>query len=130
MKTHQFRITVTTGKKSYAPGEDVPIGGKDGISADEVASIEEVHGRWEGGAAPAPVAGVDAAAIKASEAARQAAEDRVKALTAVIAAQAEVDAASAALADSSDDAAALKALEAAETALAAARTEAGLDAGK
>lgn len=60
----------------------------------------------------------------------KAAEDKVKALTVVIAAQAEVDTASAALADSADDAAALKTLEAAETALAAAKTEAGLETGK
>ena len=126
MKTHQFRITVTTGKKSYAPGDAVPVGGKDGISADEIASIEEVHGKWSGGDATAPAAPVDIAALKASDAARQVAEDKVKALSAVIAAQVEVDTASAALAQNSNDDAVLKALDAAETALAAAKAAAGL----
>ncbi|MGJ8570432.1 MAG: hypothetical protein ACSHXI_07015 [Hoeflea sp.] len=129
MKTHQFRIKVTTGKKSYLPGEDVPVGGKDGITAGEIASIEEIHGKWAGGAAT-PAASADAAALKASEVARQAAEDKVMALTAVIAAQSEVDAASVALSESDNDEAALKALDAAETALAETKVAAGLSDAK
>ena len=60
------------------------------------------------------------------EAALKASEAKAAALTAVIAAQADVDSASAAFAKSPDDHAALADLDKAEAALAAARAAAGL----
>lgn len=129
-KTHQFRITVTTGKKSYAPGDPVPVGGKDGVGADDIAAIEAIHGIWDGGEAPATAASDDGVVLKAAEKAREDAEGRVAALTAVIDAQQAVDAASAALSEKPEDIDVLASLEAAEKALADAKAAAGLAGGK
>lgn len=128
-KTHQFRITVTTGKKSYAPGDPVPVGGKDGVGVDDIAAIEAIHGVWDGGEAPATAAGDDGV-LRAAEKARQDAEGRVAALSAVIDAQQAVDAASAALSEKPEDIEVLTSLEAAEKALADAKAAAGLAGGK
>jgi hypothetical protein len=128
MKTHQFKITITTGKKSYEPGEAVPVGGKDGVSADEIKAIEGIHGVWAGGDT-VKLAAADpgiAAALASANAKISVADAKVEALQTVITAQANVDAASATLAQATDDADALAALEAAETALADAKATAGL----
>lgn len=46
-KTEQFNATVKVGKKSYAPGEPVPIG-TGGITAEEADNIRKNFGTWTG----------------------------------------------------------------------------------
>nr|WP_250811657.1 hypothetical protein [Neorhizobium tomejilense] len=48
-RTERFNATVKAGKKSYAPGTPVPIGGKDGISAEEAENIRHNFGDYTGG---------------------------------------------------------------------------------
>ena len=132
MKTHQFRITVTTGKKSYAPGEHVPLGGKEGISAEEVDSIEAIHGVWAGGDAPKVTGETDAQSearekqIAEADAKIAEADKKLAALQAVIDAQAAVDLAALAISGENAGDAELQALSDAEAALAAAKADAGL----
>lgn len=135
MKTHQFKVTVVAGNKPYAPGAPVPVGGKNGISPEEIESVEAVHGKWDetigSASGKADVAG--SAALKEAGKRADAAEKdlgealvRVAALEAVITAQAKVDEASAALSAATDDEKALAALNGAEEALAKARKAADL----
>jgi hypothetical protein len=126
-KTHKFRITVTTGAKRYAPGDPVPVGGKSGISEDEIASIERVHGKWTGDDTP----GLPASAARSAEldAAREnlaAVNTRIDLLMAVIAAHEKVDAAAQAVGSENAPNTALDDLAAAEAALTEARKAAGL----
>ncbi|WP_274426752.1 hypothetical protein [Chelativorans sp. YIM 93263] len=46
--TQRFNVSVKVGGKSYAPGEDVPIGGKSGLAKGEVERIEAQFGEWKG----------------------------------------------------------------------------------
>lgn len=135
-KTHKFRISVTTGAGRFAPGAPVPVGGKTGISPEEIETIEAVHGKWDEtiGSALEKADAAESAALKAAEKRAADAEkdlgearERIAALEAVIAAQAKVDEASAALSEATEDDKALAALEDAEAALAGAREAAGLD---
>ncbi|RVM74336.1 hypothetical protein CN126_21775 [Sinorhizobium meliloti] len=60
-KTEQFNVTVKVGKKSYAPGEPVPVG-TGGITAEEAENFRKNFGAWTAGpdATPtAPVPSVD-----------------------------------------------------------------------
>ncbi|RVI02618.1 hypothetical protein CN205_25805 [Sinorhizobium meliloti] len=61
-KTEQFNATVKVGKKSYAPGEPVPVG-TGGITAEEAENIRKNFGAWAGSpdakAAPAGPSSVD-----------------------------------------------------------------------
>lgn len=46
--TKRFNVTVKLGGKSYPPGEDVPIGGKAGLSKEEAEGLEDRFGPWKG----------------------------------------------------------------------------------
>lgn len=46
-KTHRFAVTLNMGGRQYAPGSEVPIGGKNGLPEDQVEAIEAVHGKWD-----------------------------------------------------------------------------------
>ncbi|MDE4620865.1 hypothetical protein [Sinorhizobium meliloti] len=46
-KTEQFNATVKVGKKSYAPGEPIPVG-TGGITAEEAENIRKNFGAWAG----------------------------------------------------------------------------------
>lgn len=48
-KTHRFNTTVSLGVKSFPPGADVPLGGKNGLSPEEVSKLENEFGVWKGG---------------------------------------------------------------------------------
>lgn len=48
-KTEKFNVTVNCGNKTYAPGKPVPLGGKTGLSDEEVASLRANFGDWTGG---------------------------------------------------------------------------------
>ncbi|RVG42500.1 hypothetical protein [Sinorhizobium meliloti] len=60
-KTEQFNATVKVGKKSYAPGEPVPVG-TGGITAEEAENIRKNFGAFTAGpdaTSAAPVPSVD-----------------------------------------------------------------------
>ncbi|RVI86663.1 hypothetical protein CN186_31785 [Sinorhizobium medicae] len=60
-KTEQFNVTVKVGKKSYAPGEPVPVG-TGGITAEEAENFRKNFGTFTAGpeaTAAAPVPSVD-----------------------------------------------------------------------
>ncbi|MDW9726492.1 hypothetical protein GOB91_30080 [Sinorhizobium meliloti] len=60
-KTEQFNVTVKVGKKSYAPGEPVPVG-TGGITAEEAENFRKNFGAFTAGpeaTAAAPVPSVD-----------------------------------------------------------------------
>lgn len=127
-KTHQFRITVATAKKTFKPGELVPVGGKEGVSPEEIKSIEATHGVWAGGDAPRGDerdTGKDKAlaAVTGQLAER---DKELAAMKAVIDAQAAVDAAAKAVDAENAPATAIEDLTSAEAALAAAKAAAGL----
>lgn len=48
-KTEKFNVTVKCGNKTYAPGKPVPLGGKTGLSDEEVISLRANFGDWTGG---------------------------------------------------------------------------------
>ncbi|SOC47086.1 hypothetical protein SAMN05892877_1272 [Rhizobium subbaraonis] len=48
-KTEKFNVTVKCGNKTYAPGKPVPLGGKYGLSDEEVSSLRANFGDWTGG---------------------------------------------------------------------------------
>lgn len=126
-KTHKFRITVTTGAGKYAPGDPVPVGGKTGVSVDEIKSIEEVHGKWTGEGGPGiPASAAGNAELDTTRDHLAASNDRIEALLAVIAAQEKVDAAAGAVSAKDAPDTALDDLTAAEAVLAEARKAAGL----
>lgn len=127
MKTHQFKVTVVAGNKPYAPGEHVPVGGKSGISSDEIKSIEAVHGKWAGGEAPgASASAARTAELETARGQLVAANARIDALMAVLSAHEMVDVAAAAVGAEDAPDTALDDLAAAETALTEARKAAGL----
>ncbi|MBC7280032.1 hypothetical protein [Hoeflea sp.] len=126
-KTHKFRITVTTGGGRFAPGEPVPVGGKTGISPEEIASIENVHGKWsDDGTTGLPASAARTAELEAARSQLAAANARIDALMAVIAATETVDAAAQAVGAENAPDTALDDLSAAEAALTEARKAAGL----
>lgn len=47
-KTHRFNATINLGGKSYPPGSDVPVGGKNGLEGDEIGRLEREFGKWQG----------------------------------------------------------------------------------
>ncbi|MDX1100468.1 hypothetical protein GOL81_13770, partial [Sinorhizobium medicae] len=60
-KTEQFNVTVKVGKKSYRPGEPVPVG-TGGITAEEAENFRKNFGAFTAGpesTAAAPVPSVD-----------------------------------------------------------------------
>lgn len=60
-KTEQFNVTVKVGKKSYRPGEPVPVG-TGGITAEEAENFRKNFGAFTAdsdGKAAAPVPSVD-----------------------------------------------------------------------
>ncbi|WP_457662816.1 hypothetical protein [Sinorhizobium medicae] len=60
-KTEQFNVTVKVGKKSYAPGEPVPVG-TGGITAEEAENFRKNFGAFTAGpdaTSAAPVPSVD-----------------------------------------------------------------------
>tara|TARA_Y100000815_G_scaffold169233_2_gene153606 strand:+ start:23002 stop:23430 length:429 start_codon:yes stop_codon:yes gene_type:complete len=67
MTTRKFAVSIDTGKKKYAPGEDVPVGGKSGLTEEEANAIDAAHGTWAGQSS-APASGADKEAIAALEA--------------------------------------------------------------
>lgn len=48
-KTEKFNVTVKCGGKTYAPGKPVPVGGKAGLSDEDIASLRANFGDWTGG---------------------------------------------------------------------------------
>ncbi|MDV6226293.1 hypothetical protein R2G56_08345 [Nitratireductor aquimarinus] len=76
-KTHRFNTTVSLGAKTFPPGADVPLGGKNGLSAEEVAKLEKEFGVWKGGENAARPDGEAATAIAALEKEARALSDRV-----------------------------------------------------
>lgn len=76
-KTHRFNTTVSLGTKAFPPGADVPLGGKNGLSAEEVAKLEKEFGVWKGGENAARPDGESATAIAALEKEAKALSDRV-----------------------------------------------------
>ncbi|WP_113154778.1 hypothetical protein [Nitratireductor sp. OM-1] len=76
-KTHRFNTTVSLGAKTFPPGADVPLGGKNGLSAEEVAKLEKEFGVWKGGGNAAKPDGEAATAIAALEKETKALSDRV-----------------------------------------------------
>lgn len=75
-KTHRFNTTVSLGAKTFPPGADVPLGGKNGLSAEEVAKLEKEFGVWKGGENAAKPDGEGAATIAALEKEAKALSDR------------------------------------------------------
>ncbi len=60
-KTEQFNVTIKVGKKSYAPGDPVPVG-TGGITAEEAEKFRKNFGSFAAdpdGKAAAPVPSVD-----------------------------------------------------------------------
>ncbi|WP_322886481.1 hypothetical protein U8C40_03025 [Sinorhizobium medicae] len=60
-KTEQFNVTVKVGKKTYAPGEPVPVG-TGGITAEEAENFRKNFGAFTAGpdaTSAAPVPSVD-----------------------------------------------------------------------
>ncbi|WP_026616388.1 hypothetical protein [Ensifer aridi] len=47
-KTEQFNVTVKVGKKSYKPGDPVPVG-TGGLSVEEAENLRATFGAWTGG---------------------------------------------------------------------------------
>ncbi|WP_299937445.1 hypothetical protein [uncultured Nitratireductor sp.] len=76
-KTHRFNTTVSLGAKTFPPGADVPLGGKNGLSAEEVAKLEKEFGVWKAGENAARPDGEAAATIAAMEKEAKALSDRV-----------------------------------------------------
>ncbi len=50
-RTERFNATVKLGGKTYLPGRPVPVGGKDGMSAEEVENIRHNFGDYLTGTA-------------------------------------------------------------------------------
>ncbi len=48
-KTEKFNVAVKCGGKTYAPGKPVPVGGKVGLSDEDIASLRANFGDWTGG---------------------------------------------------------------------------------
>lgn len=48
-KTEKFNVTVKCGGKTYAPGRPVPVGGKAGLSDEDIANLRANFGDWTGG---------------------------------------------------------------------------------
>lgn len=84
-KTHRFNTTVSLGAKTFPPGADVPLGGKNGLSAEEVAKLEKEFGVWKGGENAAKPEGqaalVNAALEKEAEVLAARLEEQTKKLT-------------------------------------------------
>ncbi len=76
-KSHRFNTTVSLGAKTFPPGADVPLGGKNGLSAEEVAKLEKEFGVWKGGENAARPHGEAPPAIAALEKETKALSDRV-----------------------------------------------------
>ena len=49
-KTVKLNVQVKLAKKTYQPGEPVPVGGKDGLSDDDVSRLTESFGLYAGDA--------------------------------------------------------------------------------
>ncbi|EKF17068.1 hypothetical protein [Nitratireductor pacificus] len=47
-KTQRFKTSIVLGAHCYAPGADVPIGGKTGLTREEAERIEKEFGAWSG----------------------------------------------------------------------------------
>jgi hypothetical protein len=63
-KTVKLNVQVKLAKKAYQPGEPVPVGGKDGLSDDDVSRLTESFGLYTGDAVigtPAETADADLA---------------------------------------------------------------------
>ncbi|MGI3128202.1 hypothetical protein [Nitratireductor sp. PBL-C9] len=76
-KSHRFNTTVSLGAKTFPPGADVPLGGKNGLSSEEVAKLEKEFGVWKGSENAARPDGEAATAIAALEKEAKALSDRV-----------------------------------------------------
>ena len=48
-KTEKFNVTVKCGGKIYAPGKPVPVGGKAGLTDDDITNLRANFGDWTGG---------------------------------------------------------------------------------